>query len=50
MERHLGQNGTSRTEILSLIDSGEAIAFVCAVLGVPLEDPSWSDLLNGLHD
>jgi len=45
----LRQNANIRTEMLSLIDSGEAIAFVGAGLGVPLEYPSWPDLLNELN-
>lgn len=45
----LRQNRGCRDDLLSLICSGEAIAFVGAGLSVPLRYPSWRDLLEKLH-
>lgn len=45
----LRQNSARREAVLSLISSGEAIAFVGAGLSSPLGYPSWSALLGKLH-
>lgn len=48
IDEKLRLNLACRTEMLSLIYSGEAIAFVGAGMGVPLKYPSWDNLLNDL--
>ena len=45
----LRKNRASREAMLTLISSGEVIAFVGAGLSAPLKYPSWNDLLAKLH-
>ncbi|MGB8352249.1 MAG: SIR2 family protein [Chthoniobacteraceae bacterium] len=45
----LRQNSPYRKELLSLISSGEAIAFIGAGLSSSLGYPSWPDLIATLH-
>lgn len=49
IDEKLRQNRSCRAEMLSVIASGESIAFVGAGLSTPLKYPSWEGLLADLH-